>query len=67
MLNPQANRTLILVAATAAVLTVTGCREDEQDRVQFFQPGVYQGQQDAGLSQETLDALRSRAAQQSSP
>lgn len=67
MLNGQVSRSLILIAGTAAILMATGCREDEQDRVKFFEPGVYQGQQDAGLSDETLNALRGRAAEQKSP
>ncbi|MDW3206234.1 MAG: hypothetical protein R8L07_11925 [Alphaproteobacteria bacterium] len=61
------NRSLLLIAGTAAVLFTAGCREEEQDRIKFFEPGVYQGQQDSALSEDTLDALRGRASQQKSP
>jgi hypothetical protein len=42
----------------------TGCKEAEQDRVLFHEPGVYQGQKDAEISDETYQELRQRALRQ---
>lgn len=63
---PQATTKLLALCAIALV-ALTGCRSDEQDRIMSFEPGMYQGKQDAGLDQNTLDALRGRASLQGSP
>ncbi len=43
-----------------AVLALIGCREEEQDRVVDYQPGVYQGGAMAVLDDQTRDELRQR-------
>jgi len=47
-----------------AGLAVTGCREDEQDRVLLFEKGTYLGRPDQALSDEQADLLRQRGAGQ---
>ena len=54
--------TLVGLVVLAAL---TGCRAEEQGRVTAYEKGVYLGQQDEALSQETKDALRQRARKQS--
>ena len=50
--------------AAALVLLVgvllAGCREEEQDRVVFFEPGDYRGPSDEPLDAETVKALEQR-------
>jgi hypothetical protein len=48
----------------SVALAVQGCREDEQDRLLFHQPGTYLGQPDPPLEQAQVDALRQRATRQ---
>ena len=43
-----------------AVLALIGCRDEEQDRVVDYQPGVYQGGAMAALDDQTRDDLRQR-------
>jgi len=54
---PMAGLALMLVG-----LAMTGCRENEQNRILSYEPGKYQGKQD---SEATLDegTLRNRAMQ----
>lgn len=54
---------------TAGLLAVTmvalaGCEEDEQGRVLHQEKGVYQGEADTGLDDETRSELRERARRQ---
>ena len=44
----------------AAVLALIGCREEEQDRLLDYEPGVYQGGALPVLDGETRDDLRQR-------
>jgi hypothetical protein len=46
--------------ALLAGLVLSGCREEEQNRVVFFEPGVYLGAQDQPLDAETVEALVQR-------
>jgi hypothetical protein len=55
---------LVLLALTGALSALQGCREDEQDRVLFYEPGVYKGEADPPLSDADVDELRQRARQQ---
>jgi hypothetical protein len=51
------------LAATLVLLVgvlLAGCREDEQDRVVFFEPGDYRGASDEPLDAETVKALEQR-------
>lgn len=57
-------RGLCRVALLGVLIAIQGCREDEQDRVLLFEPGVYQGQEDPPLAEERVNELRSRARQQ---
>lgn len=53
-------------AVFIASLALVGCREDEQERVLWYEPGVYKGDGRAGqpLSEGDLAELRERAIQQ---
>lgn len=53
-----------VIVAVVGALTLTGCREDERDRVMMFEQGVYKGAPDSPLAPEQVDDLRSRARQQ---
>jgi hypothetical protein len=53
-----------LLALIGALAALQGCREDEQDRVLFHEPGVYKGEPDPALSEAQVDELRQRARQQ---
>jgi hypothetical protein len=44
-----------------AGLAVAGCREEEQDRIVFFEPGEYRGVDDEPLDAETVQALEQRS------
>lgn len=57
----QLARLLTLTALGGTLLAASGCKEAEQDRVLFHEPGVYQGQKDTGISDETYQELRQRA------
>jgi hypothetical protein len=59
-----APRGVLIVALAGAVLLVTGCREEEQDRPFVYDKGTYQGQADEKLAQDQIEALRQRAASQ---
>ena len=47
-----------------ASLAVTGCREDEQNRVLLFEKGTYLGRPDQALSEQQADLLRQRGSGQ---
>ena len=55
---------LIWLAVVAAGLVLGACDEAEQDRVLMYQKGEYMGASDTALSEDTLQALRQRTAQQ---
>jgi hypothetical protein len=57
-------RWLTLAALGGTLLAAAGCKEAEQNRVLFHEPGVYQGQEDTGISDETYQELRQRARRQ---
>ena len=54
-------RGLVLVSAVAALVLVAGCREEEQDRILFYDKGVYLGPEDTPLSEDGFQTLRDRA------
>jgi|Tabmets5t2r1_1033131.scaffolds.fasta_scaffold233329_1 hypothetical protein len=54
----------IWLAIAAIGLVAQGCREDEQNRPLLYDKGTYQGQPDPALSEQQVDALRQRAAEQ---
>lgn len=64
MMNPG-HRRLAAIVGLVALATLAGCREEEQGRPLSYSKGVYQGQPDNGLSDDTLGALRQRAQRQS--
>ncbi len=45
-------------------LMVAACDQDEQGRILTYEKGVYLGQPDTQLSDQQVDQLRQRAAQQ---
>lgn len=51
-------------ATFAAGLLLSGCEEEEQDRVLIYEKGTYLGEEDQPLDQETLNELRNRARNQ---
>ncbi|MEM7653790.1 MAG: hypothetical protein AAF220_11510 [Pseudomonadota bacterium] len=57
-------RGLVLVSAVAALVLVAGCREEEQDRILFYDKGVYLGPEDTPLTEDGFQALRERAQAQ---
>ena len=54
-------RLLTCAALGGTLLAAAGCKEAEQNRVLFHEPGVYQGQDDAEIGDETYQKLRERA------
>lgn len=54
-------RSLVLASAVAALVLVAGCREEEQDRILFYDKGVYLGAEDTPLSNDGFQTLRERA------
>ena len=45
----------------AAGFLLGACREEEQDRMLLYEKGVYLGQPDTRLAEETREALRQRS------
>ncbi len=64
MMN-SGHRRLVVVVGLLAVAALAGCREQEQGRPLMYEKGVYQGQQDDALTDDTLETLRLRAQRQS--
>jgi hypothetical protein len=53
------------VVGAIVLLTALGaCRKEEQGRELHMDKGVYQGQADTSIGEETVDDLRQRAMQQ---
>jgi len=63
MMNPGYRR-LAVIVCVMALSALAGCREEEQGRPLNYSKGIYQGQPDEALRDETLDALRQRAQRQ---
>jgi hypothetical protein len=57
-------RLLACAALGGTLLATAGCKEAEQNRVLFHEPGVYQGEEDAEIGDETYQQLRQRARRQ---
>jgi hypothetical protein len=51
---------LAMALALVVGVLLAGCREEEQDRVVFFEPGKYRGASDEPLDAETVKALEQR-------
>lgn len=45
-------------------LFLTGCKEEEQDRILLFEKGTYLGQDDDSMGGTTAEELRARARNQ---
>ena len=52
------------LAIAAIALAAQGCREEEQDRPLTYDKGTYQGQPDPALTDQQVQTLRQRAAEQ---
>ncbi|MGH6927884.1 MAG: hypothetical protein ACREEV_06175 [Dongiaceae bacterium] len=52
---------LAVILTLFAGLAVAGCREEERDRIVFFEPGEYRGADDEPLDAETVQALEERS------
>jgi hypothetical protein len=50
----------LALAALLSGLAVAGCREEEQGRIVFFEPGTYRGAADQPLDAATIQALEQR-------
>lgn len=48
------------IIAMAMALGLVACREEEQGRPLYHEPGVYKGQQDTKLDEQKRDKLRQR-------
>ncbi len=58
-------RSLLAAAViVAGLVALTGCREEEQDRVLLFEQGTYLGEPDNTLDDQQVNELRSRAQRQ---
>ena len=57
-------RLLSYAALGGTLLAAAGCKEAEQNRVLFHEPGVYQGAEDAEIGDDTYQELRQRARRQ---
>jgi hypothetical protein len=57
---PKQARTWLALAGLVSGLAAAGCREEEQGRTVFFEPGQYRGAADEPLDAETLQALEKR-------
>jgi hypothetical protein len=58
------NLWLAILVAAIGTAALTGCRENEQDRIIRFEQGVYKGNPDTQLDAEQVGELRSRAERQ---
>lgn len=67
MVQDLSKSRMSLVFSACVLVALAGCRAEEQDRPQSFEPGVYQGQQDTALDADTLNDLRNRVSRQRSP
>lgn len=47
-----------------AGLALAGCREEEHDRILFYDKGIYLGEPDQELSPAQIEVLRNRASDQ---
>ena len=55
-------RKLVTVVSTLALMMIlSGCAEEEQDRILQYEKGVYLGKADQNLTQEQLQKLVLRA------
>jgi len=52
-------------AVCLAAVALAGCRTEEQDRLTRYEPGVYKGKPDQGLSEDQRRDLMRRALMQS--
>ena len=57
-------RSFSVVGATILALGLGACRESEQDRPLFYEPGVYKGQKDTPLTDAQLRELQHRGTAQ---
>ncbi|MEL6962109.1 MAG: hypothetical protein AAFO01_05085 [Pseudomonadota bacterium] len=55
-----AKQALLIAAIVGVAMGISGCREDEQGRPMVKQKGLYEGQPDETLSEDTRSALRAR-------
>ncbi len=60
----KSKRAVLITFALLVGISLGGCRESEQDRVQELQKGTYLGKADQALTDEQVNALRLRARNQ---
>lgn len=56
--------TTLIAAVMIPAAFLAGCKEEEQNRVLTYQPGIYLGKPDTPLDQDQLRRIRSRTAGQ---
>lgn len=54
-----------VLALLGVILALGACRKDEQNRIVIYEKGVYLGEEDQTLEQDTVATLQSRAREQS--
>jgi|TARA_A100001015_G_scaffold219053_1_gene246299 hypothetical protein len=57
-------QSMLLVMFGALTLTVSGCREEEQNRILSYDKGNYLGQADTALTKDEESALKSHVMRQ---
>ena len=63
-MKPRRNSLMVVGAVALAALSLGACREEEQDRILRFKPGVYLGAQQAPVPADKKQALVDRAKTQ---
>lgn len=66
MKTGKSKRIFLITCALLVGISLGGCRESEQGRVQEFKKGTYLGKIDQTLTQEQVKELRMRARNQRS-
>ncbi len=62
--SPNSRLIWITCCLAVAGLALAGCREEEHDRVLFYEKGVYLGEPDQVLGPARIEELRHRASDQ---
>ncbi len=62
----KSKRAVLITCVLLVGISLGGCRESEQDRVQQLQKGTYLGKPDQALTDQQVNELRLRARNQRS-
>jgi hypothetical protein len=61
---PGPKRLAIVLAAAVGVVALSGCEEEEQNRILMFEKGTYLGEPDRPMGDTSAEELRQRAKHQ---